>query len=115
MAGSLTALVAASVPSAVIVCALSAALVRVDRYRSVEALLAVGALTAAALVFSSAWHLVRPYTGRPDRARAAAFVSLAFVLFALGFTPVRVLLAAAVAGFLTPRRGDTLNESGRSA
>ena len=102
--GSIAAVAAASVPSALMVLVLSAAVVRVDRYRSVRALLAAGALVAAALVFSSAWHLLRPYAGRNDRGRTAILVAVAGGLYFLDLSPVRVLLTAAAIGFALPPR-----------
>jgi chromate transport protein ChrA len=104
LAGATAALIAASVPSAIVASVLSFALVRVDRYTSVRVLLAIAALVASWLVFASAWQLVRPYVERGDRLRAAAFVGIAVLLFLLGVTPVRVLLLAAAVGFLTPQR-----------
>jgi chromate transporter len=102
--GSVVAVAAASVPSAIVVVALSAAVVRLDRYRSVRAVLAAGAVVAAALVLASAWHLLRPYVGRPDRMRTAVIVGLAAALYAFDLPPVRILLVAAAAGFGFPSR-----------
>jgi chromate transporter len=102
--GSLVAVAAASVPSAIVVLALSAAVVRLDRYRSVRAILAAGAIVAAVLVLASAWHLLRPYIGRADRIRTAVLVIAAAGLYALDLSPVRILLIAAAAGFAFPPR-----------
>src|SRR5687768_7787198 len=51
-AGALAALAAASIPGAVVITAISAALVRVDDYPIVRALLAAGTMIAAVLVLS---------------------------------------------------------------
>ena len=102
--GSLAAVTAASVPSAIVVLALSAAVVRLDRYRSVRAVLAAGAIVAAVLVLSSAWHLLRPYIGRADRVRTAVIATVVTALYALDLSPVRILLIAAAAGFAFPPR-----------
>jgi chromate transporter len=103
--GSLTAVVAASVPSAVAIAVVSAAVVRFDRYRSVRAVLAAGAIVAAALVLSSAWHLLRPYVAPSHRTRTALIVIVAAALFAAEMSPVRILLLAAILGFVLPPRG----------
>jgi chromate transporter len=103
--GSVTAVFAASLPSAVAIAVLSAALVRLDRYRSVRAVLAAGAVVAAALVLSTAWHLLRPYLGPGERPRAVAVVAIAAALSAAGVSPVRTLLVAAAFGFALPPRG----------
>jgi chromate transporter len=104
-AGAAAALLAASLPAAAIVFALTAALVRVDRYRSVQALLAVGILVASLLVLASAWSLLRPYLGKVPWIRLAAIGAVAGAFIALGATPVRTLLAAALAGVLLPPDG----------
>lgn len=100
--GALVALVAGSLPSAVIVGSICAALVEVDRYRVVQLALAAGTVAAVALVFSSAWTLLRPYLARRWAAQAAAIIGLVVALFVLDVTPVRTLLGAAALGFLWP-------------
>ena len=106
--GAIAALAAASIPASVIVFALTATLVRVDRYRAVQALLAAGILAASVLVLSSAWHLLRPYLRRGLWPRVAMVTAVAVALIVLDATPVRTLLAAAVVGVLMPpREGST--------
>ena len=100
--GSLIALAGASLPGAIVIGVLAATVVRVDRYRAVQALLAAGAVLAAGLVLSSAWHLVRPYLDPSTRVRTAIIAAVSLTLFALGVTPVRVLLLMAVFGFVWP-------------
>jgi chromate transporter len=103
-AGSAVALLAASVPAAVIVFTVAATLVRVDRYRSVQVLLAFAMFVAALLVFSTAWHLLRPYmTAR--RRLAVVVIAVSLGLFGLAVSPVRILLAAAAIGALWPAAG----------
>jgi len=68
--GALLALAVASVPASLIVFVLSVTLARLDQYAAVRALLAIGILVAGVLVVGSAWHLIKPYLGRPaDDAR----------------------------------------------
>ena len=102
MPGAVTALFAASIPASLIVFGLTATLVRIDRYRLVQALLAIGILVAGLLVLSSAWHLIRPYLRRKLWPSAAVITAVAVLLIALGATPVRTLLAAALVGALLP-------------
>lgn len=98
--GSLAALVAGSAPSAVLVWGLSATLVRVDRYRSVQALLVVGTVVAVWLVFAAAWHLVRPFITGPRRVLAMAVVAVSAALIVFDVTPVRILLVSGAIGAL---------------
>ena len=100
--GVVAALAAASIPGSLIIFALTATLVRIDRYAVVQALLAIGILAASILILSSAWNLIRPYTGQANRRKALLLAVVAAVLIVLGATPVRTLLAAAVLGFLLP-------------
>jgi chromate transporter len=102
--GAAGALAAASMPAALIVFALISLLVRVDRYRIVQVLLAAAILVAAALVLSSAWHLLRPYFAPDKRVRALLVAIVAAALMAAGVTPVRTLLVAAIFGFALPER-----------
>lgn len=102
--GTLAALAAASIPGALIVTSLAAMLVRLDRYPVVRIALSLGMLVAATLVFSSAWHLLKPYLRSTRWVLAVLIVALAMGLYLLGWTPVRVLLVCAVVGALLPAR-----------
>ena len=93
--GALIALAAGSIPSSVIVYVLAISLAQIDRSAVVRALLALGILVASALVFSSAWMLVRPYLVT-SRLRVSVIAAVAIGLMAIGATPVRVLLVAAI-------------------
>ena len=104
--GALTALIAASMPASLVVFALTATLAQIDRYAVVRGLLAVGILVASVLILSSAWALIRPYLARAARVRALLIVAIAAGLIALNATPVRVLLVAALVGFVLPK-GET--------
>jgi chromate transporter len=102
-AGALAAVLAASVPGAVIVAVLTAGLVEIEHYRAVRMLLAVGTLVAAALVLASTWPLVRPHVKPGTRRWAALIIVIAVVTMLLGATPVRTLLLAAAAGALVKK------------
>lgn len=103
--GATAAVLAASVPGAVIVAALTAGLVEIDHFRSVRMLLALGTLVAAVLVLSSTWPLVRPHIRPGTRRWAAIIIVIAIVTMLLGATPVRTLLLAAAAGALIRKQG----------
>jgi chromate transporter len=103
--GSGATLVAASLPSALLVYLLTATLVKVDRYAAVQAFLAVAILAAAVLVLASAWHLIRPYATGAGRARTVFITVVAGGMVAAGVPPVRTLLIAAAVGFLMPPAG----------
>lgn len=98
--GALTALVAGSLPASMLIAGLTATVARLDQYRGVRMALAVGSAVAVVLVFSAAWHLLRPYATRPDRGRAAVVLVVAAVLLLMNVTPVRTLLVAASVGVL---------------
>jgi chromate transporter len=97
-AGAVAALVAASLPGAAIVAALTAMLVEVDRYPVVRLLLAVGTIVAAALVLASTWPLVRPHIKPGTRRWATLIVVIAVATLLMGATPVQTLLVAAAVG-----------------
>ncbi len=104
LTGACVALAAASLPGSAIVSVLAAALVRIDQWPTVRALLAAATLAASVLVFASAWQLLRPHITGPRRVWAVVGVGLAIVLHLFGLTPVRVLLGVAVWGAFTPSR-----------
>lgn len=107
--GVAVALVASSLPSAVLITVASALVVRLVSYPAVRVALAAATLLAAGLVLSSAWALLRPHALGPRRLWAASTVLVALALsLGLGWTPVRVLLVAAVWGGLLPPREDEL-------
>jgi chromate transporter len=102
-AGAAAALAAASIPASVVIALLSAALVEVDRYLVVRALLAVGTLVASALVLYSGWPLLRPHLRSGARPWTALIAAIAVVTLAAGATPVQTLLLAAAAGAVVRR------------
>ncbi|HEY7185177.1 MAG TPA: chromate transporter [Vicinamibacterales bacterium] len=98
--GVVVSVLAASVPAAIMITALAATLVRIDRYPVVRVIIAVGVLAATALVASSAWYLMRPYLNRRSAWRAAIIAVVVAVLSWLDVTPVRIFLVSAVIGAL---------------
>ena len=101
-AGAAVAVVGGSLPGSLVVTILTAVAASVDRWRAVRVGLAVATLVAAALVLANAWSLVRPHVRGPRVAWTLASMALAAALSFAGATPVRVLLALAVWGALTP-------------
>jgi chromate transporter len=101
-AGAVVATMAGSLPGAAIVAALTAAAASLDRWPAVRAALVVATLVAGGLVLASAWALVSPYLRGSRKAWTVASIALAAAVFLAGATPVRVLLAAAIWGALTP-------------
>jgi chromate transporter len=97
-AGALAALVAASLPASLVVCALTVALVRLQEYPVVRLLLAIGVLVATVLVLSSAASLLRPYVRRSALLRASIVALVATAMLIADVTPVRILLLSAVLG-----------------
>ena len=112
--GMLAAVAAGSIPGSLVVFALTATLVRLDRYPAVRIALSVGMIVAAALVFSSAWSLIKPYLRAGSWLRTVLVVALATSLYLVGLTPVRVLLVAALIGALLPSPRATSRRGGSS-
>lgn len=102
--GAAVAVVGASLPGAALVTAMTAAVATLDRWPAVRAVLALATLVAGGLVLSSAWALLGPYLRGSRRSWTLASAAIAAALFLAGATPVRVLLALAVWGALTPPR-----------
>ena len=102
--GAAGAVIGGSLPGSVTVTVLTAAAASVDRWRVVRAALAVAALVAAVLVLVNAWSLVRPHVRGPRLTWTLLSIALAGALAWAGATPVRVLLALAVWGLLTPAK-----------
>jgi chromate transporter len=96
--GALVSLAAASIPASVMIALLSGTLTRVDRYPFVRAVIAVALLVATALVFATAWNLLRPYIKHTSAIRTGIIVSIVVVLVLMNVTPVRILLVAAACG-----------------
>jgi len=97
-AGAVAGVLAASVPGAVIIAVVSAALIEIDHYPVVRMLLAVGTIVAAGLVLASTWPLVRPHLKRGTRVWAAFIIVIAVATLLMGATPVQTLLVAAAVG-----------------
>lgn len=103
-AGAVVSVMGGSIPGSVTVTVLTAAAASIDRWRAVRVVLAVAALASGWLVLANAWALVKPYVRGTRIAWVTMSVGLAAALYLAGATPVRVLLAMAVWGLLTPHR-----------
>ena len=104
VAGAVVGTLAGSVPGAVVVTTMTAALASLDRWPAVRAAIAIATLVAAGLVFASAWALLSPYLRGRRMAWTLTSIALAAGLSLAGATPVRVLLVLAIWGALTPGR-----------
>jgi chromate transporter len=96
--GAMAAVVAASLPTSLMVSGLTATLVRIHQYPVVRMILAVGVLVATLLVFSSAVSLLRPYLRRSALMRAAIIAIVSGAMLVANVTPVRILLLSAALG-----------------
>jgi len=101
-AGAVVGVLGGSLPGSVIVTILTAAAATLDRWRAVRVGLTVATLVAAGLVLANAWSLVRPHVRGARVGWALGSAALAAALYLAGATPVRVLLALAIWGALTP-------------
>jgi chromate transporter len=107
VAGVAVALIAGSLPAALVVTMLSAIVARALVWPAVRLGLAAATLVAAWLVLSSAWALLRPHVRGPRLVWAVSIAVCAAAAAWVGVTPVRALLAAAVFGALVVPRQDT--------
>jgi chromate transporter len=96
--GGLAALAAASVPASVLIALLSATLVQVDQHPVVRVVIAVALIVATVLVFSVAWHLLRPHMKGTNAIRAGIIALVVVMLVMMRVTPIRILLVAAMLG-----------------
>ena len=103
-AGAVLSVMGGSIPGSLTVTVLTAAAASIDRWRAVRVVLAVAALASGGLVLANAWALVKPYVRGPRVVWVLTSAGLAAALSLAGATPVRVLLALAIWGLLTPPR-----------
>lgn len=101
-AGAVAAVMGGSIPGSVAVTILTATAANLDRWRAVRAALAVATLVAAGLVLANAWSLIKPYVRGPRLTWTLTSIALAGLLVTIDATPVRVILALAIWGALTP-------------
>lgn len=104
LAGSVAAVVGASVPSSIIILALSIVVVRMVGDPRVQVVLGIAMLVACGLIFMAAWNLLRPYVRGATRWRAFVVIAAAVALYVLGLTPVRILFLSALVGLALPMR-----------
>jgi chromate transporter len=105
--GALGALAAASIPASALIVILAATLVQVGQYPIVRVVIAGGVVIATALVFSSAWFLLRPYLYRVVLARTVVIAAVSGGLLVLDLTPVRILLLSALVGALMGQKSSS--------
>lgn len=100
--GALVALLAASLPSAVMAVAATMVYERLEASATFSVVITAGMTVALLLLAAGAWRLARPHLTRARAARSLAIIAFALGLFALGIAPIWVLLAASVCGALWP-------------
>ncbi len=101
--GAIVAIVAVSLPSAIIALVLLESFERLMAHPVAAA--AIGAMVAAAvgLMFAASWSLLRPYTARARLLRTVALAAADFFAIARGrLMPLQVIALAAVSGALWP-------------
>ena len=102
VAGALVALVAASLPCAAIAVGLTIFFTTWSTHRLTAIALSAVLAAAIGIMLGTAWTMIRPYTGRGEYPRTAAFGALAFAIVTAGLlTPFRVLMLAAIIGAFT--------------
>jgi chromate transporter len=104
-AGALVAVLALSLPSAVIVVALTSLYESYGRQATILTITRWLLAATIGIIAASAWALVRPALGRRRWVRAVIIVVGAFALNSfLSISPLKVLLAAALVGGFWPER-----------
>ena len=106
-AGALTAVLAASVPSTIVVVLLTWAFTSMER--SALALGALVAVLAAAIgmMWAAVWLIIEPALETPAWLRTVVVAVGAFVALAWwSISPVQIILVSALVGFAWPRGGE---------
>jgi hypothetical protein len=63
-------------------------------------LIAVALIVATFLVFSTAWHLLRPHIKGTNAVRAGIIAAIVIALVLMRVTPIRILIVAAAVGMV---------------
>jgi chromate transporter len=102
-AGAVIAVLAVSVPSAILTVLLTGAFSSLGGSRIASATLQAVLASAVGLMWAAAWLLLRPQLGRREWPVATSVFVGAFVALAWwGISPIQVLAAAALVGALAP-------------
>ena len=103
--GALVALLAASLPCSVIVLIVTFFFEQWSHNRLAEVSLRGAVAAAVGITVITGWTISKPYLKSPQWPRAALMGALAFGLAVfLRIEPIRILLGAALIGFLLPAR-----------
>lgn len=100
--GAIVALLAASVPCAIVSAVVMAMYGWLDASPTFAIVVAVGMTIALVLLFAGAWQLARPHLTRVNATRVMAILGVAIALQLAGVSPVWVLLVAALVGAIWP-------------
>lgn len=104
-AGAIVALLAASVPCAVIVILVTVAFSQMQSNSIAQAAIHGAVAAAVSITVNTCWTLAKPHYKSGSRPRVVLIAVVAFALHvAAGLPAVQVLLIAAVAGFLLPEK-----------
>ncbi len=106
--GALASVVAATVPSAVIVVLLTGLLGAWNNHPFTAVILSAILAAAVGLMLASAWQLARPQVKRATWPRAVLFVAGSFLAaWKFSFSPIQILGLAALIGYLwNPRAAE---------
>ncbi|ATQ67933.1 MULTISPECIES: chromate transporter [Methylosinus] len=108
LSGAIVALLAASVPCAVLATALTAAFSHWQENAFAQAAVHGAIAAAVAITVKTCWTIAKPHYKVGARARVAAVGAAAFLLHvAAGLSAIQVLLLAAVIGAVLPAESST--------
>ena len=102
MPGALAALLAASIPCAVIAVAVTALFARVEESAVAQAALQGAVAAAVGITIKTCWTIAGPYFRGTTRLQVAAIAGAAFVVHVAGLPAIEILLLAAAVGAVLP-------------
>ena len=103
--GAIVALIAASVPCAVIVVLVTELFTHLDRHALWQHALRGALAAAVGITVATCWTIAKPHVRRETHLRVVVIVGGAFIAAAvLAVPPIRVLMAAAVVGAIWPQK-----------
>ena len=106
--GALAVLVAASIPCSLLAVLLSVIYQSLSRHPYAMVALRGALAAAVGIVAATAWTIIRPHAKKTNTVKICAFGIGAFLLAVFfHFSPIRILLLAALIGVLLPQRRQT--------
>lgn len=101
--GAVVALLAASVPSCLLVAVLTAGFDTASRWSAMNVAIDGAVAASVGILLASCWSIIAPYVTRANGLRTAVIAGASFGL-SMNVTPVLVLALAAVAGWFWEER-----------